>query len=1090
MRSLRHYWRNHIGTLLGTALATAVLTGALMARDDVRFSLERIAVRRIGSTEFAMESGDRYFRVSLAEDLSKHTGTITAASLSMDGYAVAGGGENRSNNVNVIGVREDFWRFSPGIAEDFELEGDEVALNERLAAELGVGPNDTILLRVKNAQLMPGEAPFATGGDETRSFSLRVKRVIGDEQFGNFNLRIHQVAPKNAFVDSQMLAGSMGIENMANVMLVAISSDNELDAVDLTFELQRLWRLADAGLELEDSGAGIKLASNRVFIEHAVERAASELSGDGILTYFIDRISLVGADGGTKGSSIPYSFVTGIDKRLLPISLSDDEIILNEWAADDLDADLGDLVELDYRAPGSEGLLEMRSATFRIAGVVPIEADDRQFMPRFPGLAEADSCRDWDPGFPIDVSLIRDADEVYWDEYGGAPKAFISLQAAQKLWENRYGRLTAIRFGGDLESGVIALSILKKLDPGAIGLSFYPVRESSLEAGKAGTDFGQLFLGLSMFLIASALMLTGMLFSFAVRQRLPELGVLSAIGFTPRHIRSLVLLEGAVIAITGALLGVTLGIVYNKLIIAGLATLWRDAVRTSAIRQHIRFPTVVLGGVIGATTALGTMFGVVLLSGRLKASQLLRGKDALPAMRNAHSKSGRMSLYISGLTFGVSVALAIIGGGTGIFFITGTLLLVSGLTLFSYVLYRLRSPTGLRIAMWTVGIKGSARRRLRSITIAALLATGIFVVVAVGSNRRVAVTTSDDRSTGTGGFELIAETTIAVPGDIGDEAGRIRFGVDDTRFDGVEIVGFRELGGDDASCLNLNRVVNPGILGVEQSVLSGRFGFAELLDKKDENDPWFALDSEVIPESRSEYVIPAIADQSVITWSLRKSLGDELIYLDEYGNRLRLVLVGALEDSIFQGNILVSEQVLLDHFPSVAGRRFFLVDAPGSKVDELVKTLPRTMGGYGIDISTTVGRLNEFHSVNNTYLNIFLVLGGLGVLVGSLGLGIVVLRNCVERRGELALLQTIGFSTNHLRGLVLIENVLPLLFGVCVGTVSALLAVAPSLTATHGISIGPTLLLVLIIALSCVVWIVIAASIATPKSPSVALSEE
>jgi len=40
--------------------------------------------------------------------------------------------------------------------------------------------------------------------------------------------------------------------------------------------------------------------------------------------------------------------------------------------------------------------------------------------------------------------------------------------------------------------------------------------------------------------------------------------------------------------------------------------------------------------------------------------------------------------------------------------------------------------------------------------------------------------------------------------------------------------------------------------------------------------------------------------------------------------------------------------------------------------------------------------------VQNTYLNTFQVLGALGLLLGSAGLGVVVLRNVLERRAELA----------------------------------------------------------------------------------------
>src|SRR4030095_10824534 len=113
-----------------------------------------------------------------------------------------------------------------------------------------------------------------------------------------------------------------------------------------------------------------------------------------------------------------------------------------------------------------------------------------------------------------------------------------------------------------------------------------------------------------------------------------------------------------------------------------------------------------------------------------------------------------------------------------------------------------------------------------------------------------------------------------------------------------------------------------------------------------------------------------------------------------------------------------------------------------------------------------VRRLAEFNAVQNTYLNTFQILGGLGLILGSVGLGLVVLRNVYERRGELAVLQAVGFTRNRLQHLVLLEHAVLLLAGIVLGVASALVAVLPAV-ATPGSefpwrSLSVTLLVVLV----------------------------
>ena len=95
-------------------------------------------------------------------------------------------------------------------------------------------------------------------------------------------------------------------------------------------------------------------------------------------------------------------------------------------------------------------------------------------------------------------------------------------------------------------------------------------------------------------------------------------------------------------------------------------------------------------------------------------------------------------------------------------------------------------------------------------------------------------------------------------------------------------------------------------------------------------------------------------------------------------------------------------------------------------------------------------RLAEFHRVENTYLSTFQTLGALGLLLGTVGLAVVLLRNVLERRRELALLRAVGYRSSHLARIVLAENILVLVLGLGFGTIASLVAILPAFTARGG----------------------------------------
>src|SRR5438046_8187565 len=216
---------------------------------------------------------------------------------------------------------------------------------------------------------------------------------------------------------------------------------------------------------------------------------------------------------------------------------------------------------------------------------------DRALMPDFPGIEKAESTSDWDAGFPL-VHKIRPKDEEYWKKFRGTPKAFVTLAAGQKMWANRFGELTSIRFPDPPgvptaeHWGRFKPRLLEALNPEELGLRFEPVRDQALKAADQSQDFGQLFLGFSIFLVVAALLLLALLFQFGWEQRAAEVGTLLALGFTARRVRGLLLLEGAALALVGGALGALCGLAYAKAMLWGLTTVWRSAVGSSALQFH------------------------------------------------------------------------------------------------------------------------------------------------------------------------------------------------------------------------------------------------------------------------------------------------------------------------------------------------------------------------------------------------------------------------------------------------------------------------------------------------------------------------
>ena len=323
------------------------------------------------------------------------------------------------------------------------------------------------------------------------------------------------------------------------------------------------------------------------------------------------------------------------------------------------------------------------------------------------------------------------------------------------------------------------------------------------------------------------------------------------------------------------------------------------------------------------------------------------------------------------------------------------------------------------------------------------------------------------------------ESAVPVPEDLNSQQGREEFGLDEPELKDLKFVQAARVKGDDASCLNLNHVTSPSLLGLDpdQFIAKGSFSFATSLKTPNIESPWRLLENN--PGSDKIY---GIADQTVLEWSLKIKTGDTLKYRAENGQTLDIIIAGGLKSSVFQGQIIIGENNLKKYFPSVAGSSVFLAEGNPGFTDKYREALSERFSGYGLSVETAGDKLASFFRVTNTYLDVFTVLGAFGMILGVAGLGFILIRNFRQRKREFALMMATGYSLKQIRNTLLNDQIIILIWGILTGTVSGLVSTMPSLI--NGSEVPWKIILLMIITVTAVGLTALLLSVRMVKSKS------
>jgi len=721
--------KSYLNQILIITLLAAIISGSLLTGESVRTSLKKSSQERLGNTNQIANTGLRYFDASLSERLPFTSTPI----VEMEGYCQNFMTGETALNVSIFGITGSFFDFHG--KSGIEIQSGECAVNERLAARLGINVGDEIIIRFKNTNPIPENAPFAPNESSGLWKVLKVGRILSPEQIGNLSLGISQIVPLNIFMNISEFTENNQPPYRANRLLIS-QNDGDLESA-----VKENLTLSDIGLTMRKSVATgeTEIISDRVFIDSSiVGDILTRIPGSyPLITYLVNGIA-------TDNAETPYSFVSTIppppefgpefgyvfEQQRLFI-LGDDEIIISEWLANDLKVGKGDELTMRWFVPVGVLLEEIeRKFIVREIGLKDNHFADSLLMPNFPGIVGQVSCSSWDAGIPILLDKIRDKDEEYWDRYRGTPKAFVNYKTGNELWNNIFGSATAIRFSPEITADEIESKLKGAINPLNAGFSFQDVKKAGESAATQGVDFGSLFLGLSFFILLSCIILLSFAVSIYIESKEEPLKILSSIGFGNKIIGRLIYAETGIIAVVGSMIGAFSGYAINAVIVKALNSVWTGAVQTDTITPVFSIKPIIYAFVATVIISQLDVFTVL----RKYRKRVAMKRDEL-SDKNV-SRLAVVFVGILAISFSLSVLFTanppiIMSFSSGIL-----LLLTFVLTLRQYYIINQKTDIAIKQSLYGFSKKFYAFNVSQAIAPVIFIASGIFAIIITSANKQ------------------------------------------------------------------------------------------------------------------------------------------------------------------------------------------------------------------------------------------------------------------------------------------------------------------------------------------------------------------
>ena len=691
-----------------------------------------------------------------------------------------------------------------------------------------------------------------------------------------------------------------------------------------------------------------------------------------------------------------------------------------------------------------------------------------------------------------EVSVAQVVDEVGLAGYGGvivAPGTLSDVSAAAEGAAPVRHQLLVSLVGGVFDTREAAGDGTDTLRTALAGLPDVRVdapKAAVLDvAEQEGAGFTELFATIGAFSVMAGILLLVNLFTMLAEERRTELGMLRALGFTRRRLTRTFALEGLLYALPAAVLGTGLGLGIGWLVAVVAGPLLGMAA------DGVRYPLVVEPASLAAGAALGLFVSLVtvwLASVRIARLHIVRAIRDLP--EPSRRRAQRRTLAVSGMAVAAGIALSVAGvmGEEGAALLLGVPLAAYAATPWLRRLVgerRVRLAVGVVVLGWALGVvplfpdvmtfddpvvfvlqgvvstagavtlvggldrvwAGLIARFGRGNGLAARLGVayplarptrtslllGMFAMVVFTVTILSTVSLTFDRNSDTMATDVavgadvlldttpgsdVDATTLAARDDISGVA-QVSRGIATFTADHLDVARGWTVTGFDAAMLE--RGVPAALAFRDPGYASDAAAYQALLD-----DPTLA----VIPDG---FLAGAGATSEVVVGSTVAALDPAT------GAPHDLTVVGVGNIDWLSTGVLVGQPLAASLTAGAeTGVRSYVEVADRADPAAVAASLNRTYLAVGADaapiatlVGESMGQLRGLMAMLQGYL-------GLGLLIGTAGLGVVMVRAVRERRQGIAMLRAMGTSSRLVRTAMLVEAGLIVVQGTVIGVLLGL----------------------------------------------------
>ncbi len=946
---------------------------------------------------------------------------------------------------------------------------DGIVLNKKAAEDLDVKEGDEVSLLCRNLGA-DQSCLFSRDEDGPIPNRITVTDIIDNKGLGALDPFGSRTVQPNAYLSVSLAGTFAGTPGKINMILLSIDGskteaykdpDELIDVMDEA--LTEAIGMEDAGIFTAVAPDGtIMVSENDVyFTEDLEERIMDQWDTTVYTSYFVDGISYGDKD-------LSYSLVTGFDQydpyysdkffsdgsEVDPSYLGSGTCFINNWTAEHLGLTHNDVITIKYTFVDELYSLQEAELQLQVFSIIDIAGmgAENLLMPDYEGISGVTTCAQWEPPFPVDMDTIEDEDEEYWELYEGTPKIFMSLFQAEDLFSTVSGTHTGIRIithSDDVNNTLAAM-----LGPEDVSITVDEAKKEAYSTTGALAIFTGMFLTFGVTVVIAALLLEAGMLMALTEERKFEHGVLRALGMKRRQVVTLLSLEGAIYSLIGSIVGTIAAIGVGAGLVWGLNNILGTSVENNELTFYFTPQSLIVGFCIGFVFSVLVLAITAIISTRSYVAPSLTGRPEGTSTRRippfldivllvlaflllgssfvAGHGSILITLGFTSLFMAVTISkrlkslrwlFPIIGIiavlGYGIIFGAAqedrvTYLLVSGLCLtilsVSLAIVLIMSNQKLPLpANTALAFKGLRRRptdTTLSMTIVAMVVFLIASMAVVGALQTHDVSASLEEMSG--GYDIIAQSTVAVDGDLKE--------LEPDLFENVTVHQIKTVGQGGGTCSNMNARYPPRLIGLQDEMLN-EIEVPMMMDggKGSARDHWLALD-----EPLKNGNIPMIADTNTLVWIYGGTVGDVFEVTGDDGNTYKLEVIGIAGQSIFAGMFMMSVENIETIHPASATFDMF-VFASEKDPEAFAIEIEKEFATYGMDARLTEDVVRDAVSFELSYMTLFNAYLGLGAVLGMAAVGVRTTRALIRRKRELAILRAVGYKKGAVTRLVFTE---------------------------------------------------------------------